>query len=171
MRESIGTVSLLNFIIFFILLVFAFLAGTLSYYKAYRVNNAIVSAIEKYEGFNKMSYEEIEERLASLGYERIEFTCPKTVTHDGATANLIAINNHDGSIYTVSDPTTIDYGYCIYFYKNDTVLKDSSGNKATTDRYDSYEVLTFISYKFPVIQSLLKLRVSSRTARIFYFDE
>ena len=52
MRESIGTVSLLNFIIFFIFLVFAFLMGTFSYYKAYRVNNSIVAAIEKY-GWDK----------------------------------------------------------------------------------------------------------------------
>lgn len=59
MRESIGTVSLLNFVIFYILLVFAFLAGTLSYYKAYRINNAIVTSIEKYEGFNQLSYDEI----------------------------------------------------------------------------------------------------------------
>ena len=55
MRESIGTISLLNFIIFFVLLVFAFLIGTFSYYKAYKVNNYIVSAIEKYEGVNKYS--------------------------------------------------------------------------------------------------------------------
>ena len=60
MRESIGTVTLLNFVIVFIFVVFAFLMGTFSYYKAYKVNNYMVAAIEKYEGFNELSHAEIE---------------------------------------------------------------------------------------------------------------
>lgn len=166
MRESIGTVSLLNFIIFFILLIFAFLAGTLSYYKAYRVNNAIVSAIEKYEGFNPMSEIAINEQLGSFGYERIEFNCPETVEHDGRTGHLIDTNGND------ANPADVNYGYCVYRYQNDTIYNAFDGSGlATTDRYDSYEVLTFITFKFPVIQSLLKLRVSSRTSRIYYFSD
>ena len=57
MRQSIGTTFMLNFIILFIFLVFAFLAGTLSYYKAYRINNSIVHEIERFEGYNTYEIE------------------------------------------------------------------------------------------------------------------
>ena len=153
MRESIGTVSLLNFIIFFILLIFAFLAGTLSYYKAYRINNSMVAAIEKYEGFNPMSYDEISNQLYSYGYEPHKITCAATVKHNGRDGYLVNKN-----------------GYCVYRYENDTIYKTKSGALATTDRYDSYEVITYMSFKFPVVQDILKLRVTSRTARIYYFS-
>lgn len=162
MRESIGTVSLLNFIIFFIFLVFAFLAGTFSYYKAYRVNNAMVAAIEKYEGFNAYSYEELEQKLNSLGYERISFNCPMS-KGEGELAPY----------FTKEGNLTIDYknkGYCVYKYQNDVTDVDKDGNKPETDQYDSYEVVTIITFKFPVIQDLLKLRVSSRTRRIYNFE-
>ena len=84
MRQSIGTTFMLNFIILFIFLVFAFLAGTLSYYKAYRINNNIVHAIERYEGYNDYSIEEIKIKLANLAYEtNISGYCPEDwKTHD-----------------------------------------------------------------------------------------
>ena len=157
MRESIGAISLLNFIIFFILLVFAFLMGTFSYYKAYRVNNAIVSAIEKYEGFNKYSQEEINQKLNGLGYQRVSFSCP-TERGDG---KLIDIKGD-----VVGDSTARGYeGYCVYVYNGD------SSTKKATDVYDSYEVVTIITFQFPVIQDLLKLRVSARTGLIYNFEE
>ena len=60
MRESIGTSFMLNFIVLFIFLVFAFLAGTFSYYKAYRVNNYIVNSLEIYEGYNEYSKDQMD---------------------------------------------------------------------------------------------------------------
>lgn len=156
MRESIGTVSLLNFIIFFIFLVFAFLAGTFSYYKAYRVNNAIVAAIEKYEGFNEYAYNEMEQKLTNLGYQRVDFNCPEK-----KGANLISLSNQEGPVKSKDKNYT---GYCIYRYSGD------SAEKADTDYYDSYEVTTVITFQFPVIQDILKLRVSSRTRRIYNFE-
>ncbi len=157
MRESIGTVSLLNFIIFFIFLVFAFLAGTFSYYKAYRVNNAMVAAIEKYEGFNSFSHTEMEQKLSTLGYQRVDFKCPQTK----GEGNLISLNNQAGPVEDKNKGYT---GYCIYRYAKDDAI-DSE-----TDQYDSYEVTTVITFQFPVIQDLLKLRVSARTRRIYNFE-
>lgn len=158
MRESIGTVSLLNFIIFFIFLVFAFLAGTFSYYKAYRVNNAMIAAIEKYEGFNDLSYKEMEQKLTSLGYQRVNFNCPTTK----GKGKLVSLKNQDGPVANKDKGYA---GYCIYRYAND------SSEEVSTDQYDSYEVTTVITFQFPVIQDLLKLRVSARTRRIYNFEE
>ena len=151
MRESIGTVSLLNFIIFFIFLVFAFLMGTFSYYKAYRVNNAIVSSIEKYEGYNKYAESEINDKLQTLGYVEEDYTCGKT-----------ALKN------TESNTKISRKGYCIYM--NDKDNNPEYGENVKTDNYVSYEVTTIIRFQFPIIQDILKLRVSSRTHRIYDFE-
>ena len=164
MRESIGAVSLINFVIFFILLVFAFLMCTFSYYKAYRVNNAMVSAIEKYEGFNKLSYAEMEEKLKNFGYNKINFKCPKQrkTTDDTLFGELLKIDN-SGNVSEYSDGDEKGYkGYCIYAFDNET--------KAPNDVYDSYEVTTVITFQFPIIQNILKMRVSSRTSNIYNFE-
>ncbi len=68
MRESIGSVFFYNLIIIFILIVFAFIVGTMSYYKAFRVNTLIVNSLEKYEGYNIYSKEEIKVNLRTIGY-------------------------------------------------------------------------------------------------------
>ena len=161
MRESIGTVSLLNFIIFFIFLIFAFLMGTFSYYKAYRVNNDIVASIEKYEGHNKFAKDEINEKLNSLGYTRVEFKCPNR----GSSKILKA-----GKKNNTTNVDGISW-YCVYEI-NDTVAYKDTSNKipSETDVYHSYEVTTIITFKFPVVEQLLKLHVSARTSRIYDFE-
>lgn len=172
MRESIGTVSLLNFIMFFILLIFAFLAGTLSYYKAYKVNNAMVAAIEKYEGMNQYSYTEIQEKLGSLGYiadesSFVNFSCASEIT-SGGTNSVGKLVNSQGNECTNRNKQY--QGYCIYRFANDTFEKNKRGTLATTDKYDTYEVITYVRFKFPVIENLMKLKVASKTGRIYQFN-
>lgn len=70
MRQSVGMSQQLNIIIIFILIVFALIAASLSYYKAFKVNNVIVNSIEKYEGYNELSKEEISNGLITLGYQK-----------------------------------------------------------------------------------------------------
>lgn len=77
MKESIGSTFMYNIIIIFIVTVFAFIAGTMSYFKAFKVNTQVVSAIEKYEGYNELAIDEIHEKLATMGYRQVPgITCP-----------------------------------------------------------------------------------------------
>ena len=160
MRESIGSVSLLNFVIFFILLVFAFLIGTFSYYKAYRVNNSIISIIEKYEGFNELAYKEIDERLGTLAYERYDFDCDR-----GKTERYHLISYKSNKEVTNAEKSKDYEGFCIF-----AKTWDSNGTLNSKDRYDSYMVTTVIRFNFPIVQDLIKLRVSSRTDRIYNYE-
>lgn len=139
MRESIGSAFLYNIIIVFIVMVFAFLAGTLSYAKAFKVNTKIVSAVEKYEGYNTLAGNEIEKILQTLGY-RIgsNKNCP---TRDGKHA-----------ISTVSS----NYRYCVYEY--------NEGNG-----FRSYGVVTYISIDMPIIGGLFQVPIYSRTIRLYDF--
>lgn len=101
MRESIGSTALYNIIIVFIAIIFSLIIGTLVYYKAFKVNKAIISSIEKYEGYNPLAIEEINSQLSSIGYLRRDLgNCPKK---KGETA----LENTSG------------YSYCVYrFVRN-----------------------------------------------------
>lgn len=68
MKQGIGFSVTINIISIFIVVTFAFLVASLNYYKAYKVNNSISSIIEKYEGYNTLSKNEIATKLTSLGY-------------------------------------------------------------------------------------------------------
>lgn len=170
MRQSIGTTFMLNFIILFIFLVFAFLAGTLSYYKAYRINNYIVNGIEKYEGYNDYAKAEIAKGLTSLGYDiSVSSDCPDTkeITH-------VSYDDSGNATFKVEGQrvsNNVNEGYCIYLFWNDVGAKAYDGNGlATTDIYYTYGILTYMKMRFPVVENILKIPIFSRTNRMYCFD-
>ena len=63
MKKSIGGAMLFNIVIIFLIVVFAILAGTLSYTKAYRMNSKIINALERHEGYLKGSTKCPEKKL------------------------------------------------------------------------------------------------------------
>lgn len=184
MRESIGTSFTLNFIVLFIFLVFAFLAGTLSYYKAYRVNNYIINAIEKYEGYNDYSKAEIKKGLTTIGYDgNVVIDCADTRKNSSATYlsevnaeldRFISDGKRVDGVYpnsgTYEGDTSKGVGYCIYLYYNDAGFLTKSGSLATTDIYYRYGVLTYMQMKFPVIESTIKIPIFSSTNRMYEFN-
>jgi len=139
MREGLGSVFLYNLIIIFILIVFAFLATTMSYAKAFRVNSKITKIVEKYEGYNKLSDAEIEDMLGTLGYRRQAANC---VQYRGLTP---------------TDKLTNDFQYCIYEERD-----DSDG------RHTTYGILTYINFELP-FGIAFQLPIYSKTERIFCF--
>lgn len=141
MREGIGSVFLYNIIIVFIVIIFAFLAGTLSYAKAFKVNSRIVNEIEKYEGYNALSEAEISNILTTIGYRTEDdnfISCP---FKDGKSALNAAISNHR---------------YCVYEYDEG-------------DNYRSYGIMTFISFELPVIKGVFDIPIYARTVRLYNF--
>ncbi len=167
MRESIGTAFMFNFILLFIFLVFAFLAGTFSYYKAYRINNNIVHAIEKFEGYNAYSEAEINNRLGALGYDISQTVdCPTHWKVNNASASSMGEFFIDGHV--VHDG---EYGYCIYEYDRDNNFISAGGSGLEqTDNYTTYGVLTYIKFRFPVVEYFLRIPVFSRTNRLYCFE-
>ena len=99
MKESVGSIALYNFIIVYIILVFAILSAMLSYNKAFKINSRILGTIEKYEGWNSASYRESNRYLNSIGYRQKSpnFSCPR---YDESTA----VQQDQRSIYQ----------YCVY---------------------------------------------------------
>lgn len=75
MKQAIGQSQIINFVMIFIAITFAFLIATLGYMKAFKVNSRIASHLEKYEGYNSYSRNAIQRDLNSIGYQKGTANC------------------------------------------------------------------------------------------------
>lgn len=143
MKESLGSTFTLNLIIIFITILFAVLAGTLTYYKAFKVNTKIINAIEKFEGYNDPAKREIDNSLTTIGYAyKDNHKCPSK--KNGGT--LVELENEK-------------FRYCVYYF--DEV--DSS--------YYSYGVISYVTLDIPMVDTFLRIPVYTKSDRIYNFNE
>lgn len=145
MKEAITSTTIINIALIFMAIVFAFIFGIIAYYKAFKVNKSILTIIEKYEGYNSLAIDEIDQALNSAGY---------------------SVFSNEGIVCPVKEgvnaiETTADYKYCIYQLDNDT----ASGS----DRYYSYGVITYIKIDLPIVNYFLKIPLYSKSNRIYNF--
>ncbi|MDO5002966.1 MAG: hypothetical protein Q4E39_01885 [bacterium] len=68
MRDSIGGVFNLTFIAVFMLVVSGYLAFSVSYNKAFKVKNRIISILEQNEGYNSEAKSQILDYMKAIGY-------------------------------------------------------------------------------------------------------
>lgn len=147
MRESITHTFVYNMIILFIVIVFGILAAAVSYYKAYKVNNRIISSIEKYEGYNSLAQEEILNTLQTIGYTVDPGqSCP-------SRKGTNAMSNGG-----------LPYHICVYYYPDDTSKDEKKGS------YYSYSVVSYIYVDIPIIDSF-RIPVHTKAERIYRFNE
>ena len=140
MRESIGSTFLYNIIILFIVIVFAILAATLTYYKAYKVNTRIINSIEKYEGYNNLAVSEINNTLTTIGYmARDTHKCP---------------NEKNGGILQTENN---QFRYCVYYFDE-------------KDNYYSYGVITYITLDIPIVNMFLQIPIYTKSNLIYRFN-
>ncbi|MBR3199284.1 MAG: hypothetical protein IKG27_04645 [Bacilli bacterium] len=154
MRESIGSVFLYSVVFVFIMIVFGLLSATMSYYKGFKVNTRILSSINKFSGYNKLSKEEIEKYLSSIGYTPNDEKA--TCTEDTKKGELLSATDETGA------PS--NYLYCVYYIENDSVENDG------TKKYYSYGVKSYIYIDLPIVGKI-KVAIYSKGERIYKFDE
>ena len=148
MKQAIGGATIINIVIIFIIIIFALLAATFSYAKAYKVNTKIMNGIEIYEGYNEGAASYANRYLSGLGYKKgAKKDCPKVKTLNGQIGALRTVANND-------------YYYCVYYYNSSV-----DGNC-----YYSYAVVTYINFELP-LGGKFDFPVTSRTNRIYNFDE
>lgn len=156
MREGIGSIVLYNIIIIFILIVFALLAATLSYYKAFKVNNRILASIDKYEGYNNSAIAEINTTLAGLGY---------TVN---ANNDKCKAERNDATLVSNQDTS---YYYCVYFYRDDRGGGDDKKYNGDDEPiYYNYSVVSYIYIDLPLFGAF-KVPVHTKGERIYNFSD
>ena len=157
MREGIGSVFLYNIIILFIIIVFGLLSATISYYKAFKVNERLLYSLDKFEGYNRFSKEEMEDFLVSIGY---------TYNPDGQNE---CPEEKDGGILIRANNTS--YLYCVYYHSDDRGSQEK--DELNGDRepiYYNYAVTSYIYADLPIVGAF-KLPVYTKGERIYNFSD
>lgn len=140
MKQSIGSTFLLNFIVIFIILMFAFLLAIMSYMKAFKINSGISNAIENNEGYNSLAQTDITRFLTGFGY-RIDRAGSRTCPRKNGQ-NAIQVQG---------------FRYCIYEYPTNR------------EGYFKYGIITYIYFDIPIINQVAALPVYTETEKIYEF--
>lgn len=150
MKEGTGYTVTLNIIITFIIIIFTFLSAALIYFKSNKVSNSITDAIEKYEGYNSASENEMLLKLTSIGYNANKINCASSVKSSEKTkitCGLVSgINISSG-----------DNGFCVY-------LCDEG-------EYYYYKIRTNMMINIPIINNILNIPIYTNTNRLFDFED
>jgi hypothetical protein len=146
MKQGIGFSQTISIMSIFIVITFALLSATLSYYKAFKVNSYIAQIVQKYEGYNSLSEKEIITTLSSLGYRYGSVKCPDDYLSKGG--ELVSEVSSGGK----------QHAYCLYTYE-----------KKAKNGYFKYGILTYIFVDLP-LGFKFKLPVYSETESIYIFN-
>lgn len=149
MKEGVGETFTIQIIIIFIVIAFAFICGAISYYKAFKVNSAILYSIDKYEGYNSLAIKEIDNTLDKIGYSKSTVNC----SNRGSVAPVNAVSN--------------GHAYCVYYYEADTASSDDK-NSANLPKYYNYSVVSYISLDLPIIGNI-NIPIHTKGERIYRF--
>ncbi|MBP3920586.1 MAG: hypothetical protein J6D28_03375 [Bacilli bacterium] len=189
MKESISYTFVLNIVILFIFLCMAIIMGIFSYYRAFRAGSIIVDTIEKYEGYNCLSAEEIGRKLSTISYDvPFDANCNK---RDGSPCMVDSNKNYAVVSYNLKsefdnssssyDPITEEMvntsGEFLVSTNEDNIDYNNMnssfywhGNIGYTKQYQ-YGVFTYMYVDLPVVSNLLKLTVFSKTRIMYEFRD
>lgn len=157
MREAIGGAWLLSITVGLIALFTSYLAFSVNYSKAFKVKDAIVERIEKYEGFdryNDKEMKEINEYLNKIGYNT-KGRCNSAI---GFTSDTEFIGV-DGSNVRKNDMTN-RHVYCVERVAKNVELGDYSSS------YYKVTVFYGLSLGFIDLNSIFFL--TGETKNIYY---
>lgn len=135
MKESISNSLILGIVITFVTLIILFFATSLSYTKAFKVKNRIVSIVEKYGGYNNDAKNEIEANLAEIGYR---------------VNNGEACTTRFPNAVVLTDPANSNYRYCIQEYD-------------AGERGKYYGVTAYMYFELPLVGRALEFPVYGET--------
>lgn len=97
MKEAIGTSMVFNLILVFLGVFIALYVGSIAYSKGFKVRNRLIDIIEKHDGFDNETKEEIDKNLFDIGYRIVDKPCK-------ARENAVSVDNDS------------PYRYCVYQY-------------------------------------------------------
>lgn len=135
MRDAIGGTFSLQIILFFLVVINAYLAFSVNYTKAFRIKNNIIAIIEQQEGYTTGTNLDAENSSAE---ERI-FALMKKANY---TIDRNSLRCNEG--YTQIYDTMQNTGFCLQLHKN----ADGSGY---------YSVITQVNIDIPIVNNILPL--------------
>lgn len=147
MREAIANAGVFNLIIVFVIILLAFFIGSLSYSKAFKVKNKIIEEIEKDQGIEKNTIDNIENWMNEIGYRAIDgnFQCPEFESNKESRGRIIMGKKK--------------YQYCIYEYDTCKGIKEDERTKC--GKY--YGAIAYMYFDVPIIGDMIRIPVRGET--------
>ena len=136
---------LFYFVITFIAIFIAILAGSLGYSKAFKIKNNIINIIEEDGTWSTSTETKVNTMLNRIGY---------SVTPNNISSCPSIVEN--GRTITPSHDRTKDFLYCVY--------------KLDENRGTRYRVVTYIYFEIPVISEVLRIPVQGETKTMIDFN-
>lgn len=160
MRDAFGGLINIAIIIIFLVIVSGYMAYNVSYAKAFRVKNKVISTIEEFEGrcdFSKSNdkcVKIIKTYMAQIGYNPLG-------KDDASNSHFDTPSNCNEN--TVNCQT----GYCTMKCEYDA---GGSGSNAVGNKYYYYRVVTYVTLDIPIINKIMSgmtvFQVTGDTMRI-----
>lgn len=160
MKESIGASWLLTIVLVFIALFSGYLAFSVNYSKAFRVKDGIVDRLEKYNGPNNKSLEEIAEFIGEVNYTS-KGKCDSISGDDRLPSMGVVVGDLHPDIPASENDT---YHYCIQRIK-----AYSPNDGQLTSSY--YRVVVFFSLSLPIFNIGSTFHVDGETINIQYPED
>lgn len=143
MRDAIGHTFLYNIVIVFVFIIAFVLVGSLSYSKAFKAKNEIISIIERHRDYDEETINEIDAMLKDNGYRsKAVFRHDHCPEPKGTSKELLQ--------------ESIGYPYCVY--------------ENRTERGIYYSVIIYMRFEVPVLSGLLEFPVKGDTRTIYNLD-
>ena len=165
MKEAIGGSYIFQIVIIFIALFSAFIVYSISYTKAFRVKNEIITLIENQLGYtpSKSQGSLASMTTAQLAEDKsVEAQALLTVKRYGYKHDIL--DGQDSLCYQNNENVGTDAknimktgGYCLF--------KVCNNDDKTTNTV--YKVTTFIALKIPVLNIVVKIPISGQTRTIY----
>lgn len=168
MKEAVGGTWLFGIVITFIVFFTTYISMSTNYAKSFKVKDEILITIEHYKGVNSSSIERINNYLDEIGYfssgdcngYRNDSSIPEYTR--SKFSDWMGFNFNEASNRPAT--STKDVNYCI----RQAVFE--SGDKMTAHpRSALYQVVVFFSLDWPVIGSLLNVRIEGETSVIHMY--
>ena len=152
MKESVGALSLTTIVIFFIILFSGYLCISVNNTKAYNVKNEMINIIQKHNGLDDGTFEEIRDYMSTVGYRS---TGPCDPEFDGV--GYSATGTASGSRGAL---------FCIKEVQADGGDRYDPHNQFPDVKY--YKIKVFFSLDLPIFNNAFSFSLSGVTKNIFY---
>ncbi len=147
MREAIANVGVFNIMIIFIIVLLALFTGSLSYSKAFKVKDMIISEIQRDQDYNEGTQTRIENSLKDIGYrvsDRNSHECKYSDNESAEALNPLNINNYD---------------YCVY------KINECGDGNARCGSY--YRVTAYMYFDVPIVGDMIRIPVNGETTTFY----
>ena len=164
MRDAFGGLVNIAIIVVFMTIVSGYLAFNVSYTKAFKVKNKIISVYEEYDGcdgtFKTKCEKEILDYIRAMGYNSVDPTI-----RDSMINKEVDVNGY------VTERKDCQYGYCVIELKGKKITSNSS-EANLNKQYRSFRVVTVVYLDIPIINNIMSglsiFQITGDTKKMVY---